>query len=385
MLWHKMDREYAQSAMGYPTATDFPSTLEDTYPPNWVGGLVPLANAVVYMESHDEQWGMWRNRNFGNSNGAYDIRDLHTALDRQKLVGAFFFTVPGPRMLWQFGEVGYGYGPGECLRPGDGTLGECPAGTPDRVNDKPIRWDYWASGVSPFGGSFQGSLPPATDRERELRQKLYKTWAALLGLRRDYAIFTDPDTEVELEVGLTPARYIKLSLDSAPQGEPSEVVIVGNFGVEDTMIRPVFPASGAWYEFFSDTELTVGDPSVQLDLRPGEFRLYTDVDVPSPEPDLITVDTDDEAPLAPEAVAVRAVPNPASGAMSVEVQVPVAGALTVDLFDVLGRRVATLHEGPVPSGRQRLAVDVSAVPAGVYILRAMASGEAATVRVTVAR
>ncbi|OZC01588.1 alpha-amylase family glycosyl hydrolase [Rubricoccus marinus] len=384
MLWHKMDREYAQSAMGYPTATDFPSTLEETYPPRWVGGQVPLANAVTYMESHDEQWTMWRNRNFGNASGAYNIRDLHTALDRQKLVGAFFLTVPGPRMIWQFGELGYGYGPGECLV--NGTYpGECAPGTPDRVNDKPIRWDYWEEGVSPFGGSFQGALTPATDRERELRQKLYGTWAALLGLRADYAIFSDPETEFRAELGRTASRWITLSLPTAPEGEPTEVVIVGNFGVTNAFVAPEWPSTGTWYDFFADTEQEVAFPQFTQELLPGEFRVYTNVDVPSPDPGLITVANEDTEPLAPEAFGLRAFPNPASGALGVDVMVQDAGDLTVELFDVLGRRVATLHEGAAPAGRQRLDVDVSGVPAGVYVVRAASGGTAATARITVAR
>ncbi len=214
LVWRKMNREYSQSAMGYPTATDFASTLEGTDPRN-VG--LPLAGAVTYMESHDEQWLMWRNEEYGNRTTGYDVRDLHVSLDRQKLVGAFFLTVPGPRMLWQFGEVGYGGGPGECLYE-NGSEGECEAGTPDRVADKPIRWDYWAAGAQPFGGAFQGTLTPATDRERELRQKLYGTWAALLGLREDYAIFTDPETDVDLRVGRTADRWIKLSLPGRAGG-----------------------------------------------------------------------------------------------------------------------------------------------------------------------
>ena len=42
------------------------------------------------MESHDEQWLMFKNIAFGNSSADYNIRDLPTALDRMKLAGAFF-------------------------------------------------------------------------------------------------------------------------------------------------------------------------------------------------------------------------------------------------------------------------------------------------------
>lgn len=39
---------------------------------------------------------------------------------------AFFFTIPGPKMIWQFGELGFDYS----------------IEYNGRVGNKPIRWDY---------------------------------------------------------------------------------------------------------------------------------------------------------------------------------------------------------------------------------------------------
>ena len=383
LLWHHMNREYSQSAMGYPTATDFPSTLVDTYPPNWVGGVVPTPNAMTYMESHDEQWMMYRNRAYGNQNGAYDIRQLHIGLDRQKLAGAFFFTVPGPRMVWQFGELGYGFNPGECLVNGD-YPGECAAGVPDRVANKPIRWDYWEAGVSPVRGAYTGTLTAASDRERELRQKLYKTWSALMNLRQDYEIFRDPETDVTTRLGRVPDRYIQLELADAPDGQPTEAVVFGNFGVAETTVTLTFDETQTWYDFFDDTETTLAAGSHSFTLLPGEFRVWTDVDVPSPEPGLITVDAE-EAPASFAPGALRAFPNPAAARLAVEIDVAAPGDLRVDVLDVLGRRVAPLHDGPAATGRQRVEADVQRLPAGVYLIRATIGDRSETLRVTVAR
>jgi hypothetical protein len=57
------------------------------------------------MESHDEERLMFKNLTYGNSSGTYNIKDLQTALDRVKLAAAFFLTLPGPKMIWQFGEL----------------------------------------------------------------------------------------------------------------------------------------------------------------------------------------------------------------------------------------------------------------------------------------
>jgi len=39
--------------------------------------------------------------------GAITIKDTTTGLKRMELANTFFITVPGPKMIWQFGEVGY--------------------------------------------------------------------------------------------------------------------------------------------------------------------------------------------------------------------------------------------------------------------------------------
>ncbi len=63
---------------------------------------------------------------YGNSNARYNIKELNTALNRIKLAAAFFITVPGPKMIWQFGELGYDYS----------------IDYNGRVGNKPIKWDY---------------------------------------------------------------------------------------------------------------------------------------------------------------------------------------------------------------------------------------------------
>src|SRR5690606_8331879 len=76
MVWHNMNRAYSQSAMGYLSDAGFSSGLSPTYYRNR-GFDVP--NVVTYMESHDEQWLMYRNRAYGPSAGGYDVKELATA------------------------------------------------------------------------------------------------------------------------------------------------------------------------------------------------------------------------------------------------------------------------------------------------------------------
>ena len=360
MLWNNMNRPYSELAMGYPADPDA-NRLSSSYPPTFFGASSDdsyVANAVTYMESHDEQWQMRRLLAFGNSAGAYDTQLLHTALDRVKLAASFFLTVPGPRMLWQFGELGYGFGLNECL-PEEGLT--CNVG---RTDVKPIRWNYY------------------TDPER---RKLFDTYAALTSLRADYEVFRSEDTEVAFGGSGQPVRLLRLSLPAAPAGEPTEVVIAGNFGVASATATPGFPTAGTWYDFFYDGELAVSGPGQAVALLPGEFHIWTNVDVPSPPPGLITVD-DEDGPTAPAAFRLDpAFPNPFSSATTLAFAVPAAGDVRVEVFDVLGRRVAVLIDGRLPAGAHHVRLDAAGLPSGVYVARLTAAGLTASTRLTLTR
>ena len=259
MLWNNMNEPYSQASKGESEG----SGLNNTYYEN--RGLTN-PNYITYMESHDEQWLMYRNRTEGKaSDDGYNIQNLDTALNRQKLAGAFFFTIPGPRMMWQFGELGYGYGENgeQCLA---GTGDNCPSSAPGRTAPKPIRWDYRDPGQSPN------------------RVRLYEAWSALINLRSQHDVFSDPDTEVSLQVGADDrGRRIELENPSM------NAVIIGNFGVTEREVAADFPSSGSWYDFFTGKELQIesDEQETPIPLSPGEFHIYTDAPVDTPEPGLV--------------------------------------------------------------------------------------------------
>ena len=86
----------------------------------------------------------------------------------------------------------------------------------------------------------------------------------------------------------------------------------------------------------------------------------------------------------PEAALRLAVmPNPAVAGARVVVEGRSAGPVRVDVFDVLGRRVARLHDGPVV-GKAAFALP-AALGAGVYVVRAEAGERSVTRSVTVVR
>ncbi|MFQ6614948.1 MAG: alpha-amylase family glycosyl hydrolase, partial [Fidelibacterota bacterium] len=241
LLWGNLNYNYNEATMGWNGNSDFSWGYYGNR-----GWSVP--RLITYMESHDEERLMYKNLHYGNSSGDYSVRDLSTALNRMKLAGAFFFTLPGPKMIWQFGELGY-----------DVSIDD-----PCRVCEKPIRWNYFRD---------------------EDRRKLYQTWKALLSLRNHHELFRDPDTNVDLWLGSsTGKKRIILS------GSEMNAVIIGNFAVFGQSIDPAFPHTGAWYDYFSGDSLNIVNGNDALTLAPGEFHIYTDQPLEIPEPGLLAID-----------------------------------------------------------------------------------------------
>ncbi len=204
-------------------------------------------NLVGYMESHDEERIMYKNLQYGNSSGSYNIKDFSTALNRVKEAAAFFFTVPGPKMIWQFGEFGYDYSI------------NYPSGTSsDRTTPKPIRWDYYTNGK---------------------RRDLYKVFSDLMALREKYPVFSSPNFSIDAQNAI---KRIQI------EGDTMDVNIVGNFDVVAHNAAGQFQKKGIWYDYFSGQAVNVADTSMNISLNPGQFHIYSTSKLPTPESGILT-------------------------------------------------------------------------------------------------
>jgi 1,4-alpha-glucan branching enzyme len=233
LLWGNMNYDYNEMTMGYASGKSIAWAYYKTR--NWANN-----NLMAYMESHDEERLMFKNLEYGNSLGNYDVKSLNVALKRSGAAAAFFFTVPGPKLMWQFGEFGYD------ISINDG----------GRTSVKPTKWEY------------------LNDPNRKM---LHDTYKALIDLRNKYDVFTQGDFTWQPEGNF---KSIHLS-----NGDTS-VVILGNFDVKETSMDPQFQHTGTWYDFFTGIEINVSDVNAVLPLGPGVFNIYTDKKLPTP--DIIT-------------------------------------------------------------------------------------------------
>ena len=110
--------------------------------------------------------------------------------------------------------------------------------------------------------------------------------------------------------------------------------------------------------------------SVYPDRTIAPSEVFSTPTVPHPAPALVT----------------SPAPNPTGGAASFTVRPAQSEHVTVDLVDLLGRRVAVLHDGPLAGGAaHRFVIAVGALPAGVYVVRVSGADTQQTRRVVVAR
>ncbi len=325
LLWGNANYNYAEASMGYNENGKSDFSWVSYKKRNWNDPHV-----VGYMESHDEERIMVKNILYGDSSGYYNLRDTTRALDRIRLVSAFFYTIPGPKMIWQFGELGYDYSIDY-----NGRLGE-----------KPVRWDYYSDWRRNYNYHFISSL---------------------INLRVNYDVFETDDYILNVAPAM---KSIKLF------GDDMDVVIVGNFGLSDDVIAPGFGQAGAWYEFFTGDTLLVEDVNMELSLRHGEYRLYTDLRVAPPD-----IGTGIADAGAGDDLVALLYPNPVTSSAHIAVALPHAAKLKIDVYDLLGSKHVSLREKGFRAGSHTIELDLQALVPGIYFCVINANGSRETIKI----
>ncbi|WET47845.1 alpha-amylase family glycosyl hydrolase [Chryseobacterium indologenes] len=242
MLWNKQTDPYNQNTMGYKDNSNYDRMNHSLH------GFTDM-RAVGYGESHDEERLMFKNLAYGAVNGNYSVKNLNTALERMKTFGATFFTIPGPKMIWQFGELGYEFSINRCT---DGTINNgC------RTDEKPVAF----------------TLGYDTDASRKA---VYDTWAKIIDIRNTYPVFKSKTYSIESNNlandpdGLITRIYV---YDSTINGMKN-VVVLANYSTAVQNVVPYFPYAGQWKNLMDDTISNISSTIAPITLQPGEFRIF---------------------------------------------------------------------------------------------------------------
>jgi glycosidase len=248
MMWGKMTSQYSQLLMGYNTDDDI-SKIGSNAHVGFLGKRV-----MGYPESHDEERVMYKAVTFGNSsNAAHDVKNLNVALSRMSALGAISLLVPGPKMIWHFGDLGMN---NSIFTASNGVVNTDSDATPGdaKLDTKPQ--PQWTSNW----------LADAN------RNKIYADWSKMINLKLTQPVFNGTYSITTGYGVITPKIYIWD--DSLPITQLKNVVILSNFDVTDQNIVPSFPYTGTWYNLMDNTAITVTDVNAALLITAGGFKIY---------------------------------------------------------------------------------------------------------------
>lgn len=202
-LWRNANDAYCQSGMGWQENSDFSSLYTGT------NGMV-FGGYVGYMESHDEERTAYKALAYGNGNLKTDLNSRMMSMATNT---AFFLTVPGPKMIWQFGEMGY-----------DVSIEEN-----GRTGRKPLHWEY------------------QNDTARQYLTEVYKKF---IDLRTAVPQLFDEKSTFSWEVTVSHWEGCRnLCMESV---DGKKLFIVGNFTTEEQESSVTVPTG--WNKYYNVME-----------------------------------------------------------------------------------------------------------------------------------
>jgi len=231
MMWTNLSTPGEQALMSYNDSGgswDISGLFYDQY------GFTAPYSLIAYFESHDQERLQFKNGMYGNSSGSYNVKTLATGLARDEMGAVFMFSAPGPKMVWEFGELGY-----------DISINASINSSNDKLGDKPILWNY------------------QTDPNRH---HLYQVYSRMIRMKIKNPVFTTTTFTYNLTGAV---KFIQLL------SATNNVEVVGNFDVVPQNASISFPSTGSWYDNFTGNTINVASLPYAMTLAPGEYHLFS--------------------------------------------------------------------------------------------------------------
>jgi len=203
-----------------------------------------FANWMSYGESHDEERLSYEVTQFFNG-----PKTLENIVNRLKIAAGFNLLLPGPRMLWQFQELGY----------------DVSINFNGRTGEKPVRWEYF---------------------DNTKRKELYTLVSRILKIRNRHNIYaTTPDYgNIGLGSGnITTPRVMRFSTGSGSGAK--HVIIVANLDPNSGHnVTPNYDVTGTWYRYngatsVDGTSFTVTNTAATYFLQASEMLVFTNFEI----------------------------------------------------------------------------------------------------------
>lgn len=304
MLWRKMTDSYADLLKG--NFSDI-SGIADATTQRFVG----------YAESHDEERVAYKAYNeAGQTQG--NLAKVHLRLSA---MGAVHLLVPGPKMIWHFGDLGWNSSLWTCNN------GVVSYASPDcKLDTKPQpQWTgNWLADTN--------------------RSAIYNNWAKMIDLKKNQNVFENGS--YAWNIGNTGHPRLDVWTSTSQTATLSYVFVLTNFTDNTYNVAGGFPFTGTWANLMDNTTLSVTNTSMNISIEPGGFRVFGNQQ-------LLNNDAFDTSEL------ITMSPNPASSYFTINTEVE-----KVQIFSITGQLIKTFE--PVSSNEQYAISDLNQ---GVYIVK----------------
>jgi glycosidase len=221
-MWANRSYDFVPATIGNPSTGSFVNMFANSH--------------VSFFNSHDERRIAEHCLTEGRSSGAYNVKTKEIMYERVKMAAAFTYLQPGPKMIWQFDELGY----------------DIDINLNGRTGRKPLPWGA-------------GSLRYYED---SLRQHIYTTYQAVINLRNTIT----PQKLASATRSFTNTGNVrKITYTS----NDFDLIVYGNFSMSNVNFTPNFPKPGVWHQHMTGDSIVIINVNQSFTLKPGEWHIYT--------------------------------------------------------------------------------------------------------------
>jgi 1,4-alpha-glucan branching enzyme len=304
MFWHKMTDNYANLIKGNANGIDGVTVSGDNN------------RAIGYAESHDEERVIYKAlTETGQTQG-----NLTKALHRLSAQGAVHLLVPGPKMIWHFGELGWENSLWTCNN------GSVSFSNPDcKLDTKPQpQWaEDWLNNAQ--------------------RSVVYNNWAKMIDIKKQNAVFENGSFAWNMSNSSRPRLDIWTS--TSPQANLSYVIVLTNFTDSATDLGG-FPYTGTWVNLMDNSTFSVSNTNHTVNIEAGGFRVFGNQQAILSNNSFNTVD-------------FTIYPNPTKNSFAISID-----AAQVEVYNVTGQLVKTYNS--VITNQQ---LDSTHLETGLYLIK----------------
>ena len=304
MQWRKMTDPYVDLLKG--NFTDI-SGVADATTQRFIG----------YAESHDEERVAFKALNeTGQTQG--NLAKVH---QRLQALGAVHLLVPGPKMIWHFGELGWSSSLWTC------TNNTVSYSNPDcKLDTKPQ--PQWSS-------NWMGDAN---------RSAIYNSWAKMIDMKKTDNVFENGTYAWNL--GNTGRPRLDVWTSLAQTSSLSYVMILTNFSDSIYNVSGGFPFTGTWTNLMDNSAMNVTSTSMNIAIEPGGYRVYGN------KPTLSKTTFN-------EASSLSIAPNPSSNYFTINAEVA-----KLQIYSVTGQLVKTFV-----NQAENFQYPISDLNSGLYIVK----------------